>query len=276
MRPLSNLSKPLEDSRSAESGAAMLHKVIHGSADNKPLLIVHGLFGSARNWGVIAKRLSDMRQVVAVDLRNHGQSPWSDRHRYTDMASDLAEVITSHGTPMDVLGHSMGGKSAMTLALTRPELVGRLIVADIAPVAYEHDQSQHIKTMRAVNLTQVKKRSDVTAQLAQHIDDPTLQSFFAQSLDFASGRWRLNLDALERDMPAILGFPEFDTIFSNQTLFLSGAESNYVTQTTRTNIKRLFPNAKFAKIPNTGHWLHAEAPREFEASVRAFLTMSFT
>ena len=83
----------------------MLHKVIHGSADNKPLLIVHGLFGSARNWGVIAKRLSDMRQVVAVDLRNHGQSPWSDRHRYTDMASDLAEVITSHGTPMDVLGH---------------------------------------------------------------------------------------------------------------------------------------------------------------------------
>ena len=253
----------------------MLHRVIHGQTNNPPLLIVHGLFGSGRNWSVIAKRLSDMRQVFAVDLRNHGQSPWSDHHRYIDMAEDLAEVITAHGAPMDVLGHSMGGKAAMTLALTRPELVRRLIVADIAPVAYGHDQTQHIKTMRAVDLTQIKKRADATAQLARDIDDPILQSFFTQSLDIANGRWRLNLDALERHMPEILEFPEFNTTFSNLTLFLSGANSNYVAQTHRPIIKRLFHNSKFAKIPNTGHWLHAEAPRQFEASVRAFLTMTF-
>ena len=154
------------------------------------------------------------------------------------MAEDLAEVITAHGAPMDVLGHSMGGKAAMTLALTHPELVRRLIVADIAPVAYGHDQTQHIKTMRAVDLTQIKKRADATAQLARDIDDPILQSFFTQSLDIANGRWRLNLDALERDMPEILEFPKFDTTFSNLTLFLSGANSNYVAQTHRTIIKR--------------------------------------
>jgi len=276
VRAIPDLSKPITHRRPEEFETAMLHTVVHGRADNPPLLIVHGLFGSARNWGVIAKRLSDMRQVVAVDLRNHGLSPWSDRHRYVDMAEDLAEVIATHDGLMDVLGHSMGGKAAMTLALTRPELVRRLIVADIAPVAYGHDQRQHIRAMRAVDLTQVKKRADATAQLARHINDPMLQSFFTQSLDIATGTWRLNLDALERDMADILQFPALDATFSKPTLFLSGANSNYVTRAHRPTIRRLFPASKFAKIPNTGHWLHAEAPRPFEASVRAFLTMGFT
>ena len=118
----------------------------------------------------------------------------------------------------------MGGKAAMTLALTRPELVRRLIVADIAPVAYGHDQTQHIKTMRAVDLTQIKKRADATAQLARDIDDPILQSFFTQSLDIANGRWRLNLDALERDMPEILEFPEFDTTIFEPDIVSIGCE----------------------------------------------------
>ena len=251
----------------------MLHKVIYGSDDKPPLLIAHGLFGSGRNWGAISKRLSDMRQVLAVDLRNHGLSPWTVRHRYSDMAEDIAEVISAHKAPMDVMGHSMGGKAAMMLALTRPELVHRLVIADIAPVNYGHDQIQYIQNMRKVDLSQVKKRSDVTRQLAKHISDPLLHSFFTQSLDITASAWRLNLNTLEHDMPDILAFPEMDTAFAKPILFLSGTESDYVTPIYRPTIRRLFPKAKFAKIPNAGHWLHVDAPRAVEASVRAFLTM---
>ena len=254
----------------------MLHTVIHGSDDKPPLLIAHGLFGSGRNWGVISNRLSDVRQVLAVDQRNHGLSPWTARHQYSDLAEDLAEVISAHKAPMDVLGHSMGGKSAMMLALTRPELVRRLIVADIAPVNYSHDQSQHIEIMRQVDLSQVKKRSDAKDQLARHISDPLLQSFFTQSLDITAGAWRLNLDTLERDMPDILAFPELDKVFAKPTLFLSGANSDYVTPNYRPTIRRLFSKAKFAKIPNAGHWLHSDAPQALEASIRVFLTMDLS
>ncbi|MCK0149605.1 alpha/beta fold hydrolase [Marivita sp. S6314] len=236
-----------------------------------PLLIVHGLFGSGRNWGVIAKRLSDRGPVTAVDMRNHGDSFWSDAHGYEDMAADLAQVIEAQGGPMDVVGHSMGGKAAMMLALTRPELVGRLLVADIAPVIYGHSQMQFIDAMRAVDLHLVEKRSDASAQLAQSVEDPTLQAFFTQSLDLKQKRWKLNLDALDAEMPKILGFPQVDGSFESPTLFLSGATSDYVTPDHRPQIRALFPKARFAKIPNAGHWLHAEKPREFEASVRAFL-----
>ncbi len=250
----------------------MLNIITHGQPTDKPaLLIVHGLYGSGRNWGVIAKRLSDERQVFAVDQRNHGQSPWFDSHSYTDMAGDLAEVIDEIGGPVDVLGHSMGGKAAMVLALTQPSLINRLIVADIAPVAYGHDQSRFIEAMRAVDLTRVTKRSDAEAQLAPNVDDRTLISFFTQSLDIKGQRWRLNLDTLEAEMPQILGFPDVAGRFDGPTFFLSGANSDYVKSEYRAQIRTLFPAARFAKIPGAGHWLHAEKPREFEASVRVFL-----
>lgn len=250
----------------------MLNTIIHGTPTDKPtLLIVHGLYGSARNWGVIAKRLSDERQVIAVDQRNHGQSPWHDGHSYADMADDLAQVIEDIGGPVDLLGHSMGGKAAMVLALGQPDLVNRLVVADIAPVAYGHSQVQFVEAMRAVDLSRVEKRSDAEAQLAKRVDDKTLQSFFTQSLDVKAKRWRLNLDALEANMADILGFPPVRGQFDGATFFLSGGQSDYVLPEHRATIKALFPKARFARIPQAGHWLHAEKPREFEASVRAFL-----
>jgi pimeloyl-ACP methyl ester carboxylesterase len=250
----------------------MLNLIEHGQPTDVPdLLIVHGLYGSARNWGVIAKRLSDTRRVIAVDQRNHGDSPRADTQSYEDMAGDLSEVISSMRGRADVLGHSMGGKAAMVLALTQPDLVNRLIVADIAPVAYGHSQVQYIEAMRAVDLSQVSKRSDAEAQLARLIDDPTLISFFIQSLDVKEKKWRLNLDVLAQEMPGILSFPEIGGRFEGSTLFLSGAKSDYVQPAHRDRIKTLFPKARFAKIPGAGHWLHAEKPREFEAAVRTWL-----
>lgn len=239
-----------------------------------PLLIVHGLFGSARNWGVIARHLADRRPTLAVDMRNHGQSPRAPTQSYADMAGDLAEVIETIGAPMDVLGHSMGGKAAMQLALTRPDLIRRLVVADIAPVAYSHDQSGHIHAMRGLDLTDLTSRSEADHRLAASIEDPALRAFFLQSLDLKvqPPQWRLNLDVLEAEMPHIVGWPGTPGVFAGPTLFLTGALSHYVRAEHRDAIKAQFPKARFAKLPNAGHWLHAESPRAFEETVQVFLT----
>lgn len=225
-------------------------------------MIAHGLFGSARNWNVIAKRLSDQYFVICPDMRNHGNSPQFDTHSYFDMADDLAALLEG---PSFVVGHSMGGKAAMVLALKHSELVKRLIVADIAPVSYSHSQSQHIDAMRSVDLSTVERRSEAGANF-----DPEVRDFLLQSLDVKEKKWLLNLDVLGAEMPKILGFPEVSGTFEGETLFLSGADSDYVKSEARPVIKELFPNAHFAKLRDAGHWLHAQKPREFEAAVRAF------
>ena len=156
----------------------MLNMIEHGDQTDAPtLLIAHGLYGSARNWGAIAKRLSGARRVVAVDMRNHGTSDWHETHGYEDMAADLAEVIETLGGPVDLLGHSMGGKAAMMLALTRADLVNRLIVADIAPVSYDHSQLQYIEAMQSVDLSQVERRSDAAPLLEAVVDDAFVRIF---------------------------------------------------------------------------------------------------
>lgn len=244
----------------------MLNTVFYDGPKATPLLIAHGLFGSARNWGVIAKRLSEVRPVVAVDMRNHGLSHWFDTQSYGDMAGDLAQVIDQ---PIDVLGHSMGGKAAMVLALEHPHKINRLVVADIAPVAYSHTQMGPIEAMRRVDLNTVTSRTDAKAQLGDL--EPGVPDFLLQSLDMKEKRWRLNLDVLAAEMDKIIGFPDVSGSFEGPTLFLSGGNSDYVKRDDRDMIKSLFPDAKFAKIPGAGHWLHAEKPREFEAAVAAFL-----
>ena len=230
-----------------------------------PLMIAHGLFGSARNWGVISRRLSDRGRVVAVDMRNHGDSFRSDDHSYPAMAGDLAEVIDGQ---WDVLGHSMGGKAAMALALLHPGKVRRLIVADIAPVAYGHSQSHLVEAMRGVDPA-VGSRAEARAQLA--VEDEGVAAFLLQSLDRKEGRWKLNLDVLEREMSRITGWPGIEGRFDGPALFLSGGASDYVRREHRDAILALFPRARFVSLPGVGHWLHAEAPREFEETVRLFL-----
>lgn len=243
-----------------------------------PLLIVHGLFGSGRNWSVIARHLADTRDTITVDLRNHGSSPRAPTQSYPDMAADLAEVIAALQDkapgPVDLLGHSMGGKAAMTLALTHPDLIRRLVVADIAPVAYSHDQTQHITAMRGLDLTGVTTRSEADRRLSPTVPDAALRAFFLQSLDLKSTppQWRINLDVLEAEMPKIVGWPGITGLFPGATLFLSGGDSTYVLPEHRPAIRALFPKARFAKLAGVGHWLHAEKPREFEETIRVFLT----
>jgi esterase len=253
----------------------MLATIRHPAAapDAPTVVIAHGLYGSARNWGVIARRLADRREVVAVDMRNHGDSPRHPTQSYPDMAADLAEVIENLEGPVDLLGHSMGGKAAMQLALTRPELVRRLVIADIAPVAYAHDQTRHARAMAAVDLTRITSRAEADVALAAGVKDPALRAFFLQSLDLRAQppRWKLNLPVLEAEMPHIVGWPGTEDCFDGPTLFLTGADSSYVRPEHRETIRALFPKARFAKIPGAGHWLHAEKPREFEETVRVFL-----
>ncbi len=260
-----------------------------GASARRPLLIAHGLFGSARNWGAIARRLAADRPVLAVDMRNHGTSPWTEGHGYPDLARDLAQVIEAEvieaeaggaeaggagkGGAADVLGHSMGGKAAMALALTRPELLGRLVVADIAPVAYRHTQMPYLIAMRDMELSGLATRSEADARLADRIDDPSIRAFLLQSLDLKADppRWRLNLATLGREMDTILGWPDLTGRFDGPALFLSGGASDYVRPEQRETIRALFPAARFAKIPGAGHWLHAERPRDFATAVAAFL-----
>ena len=250
----------------------MLNMLTHGEHTSRPpLLIAHGLYGSARNWGVIAKRLSDSRQVIAVDMRNHGSSPRTSTHSYPEMAADLAEVIDRIGGPVEVMGHSMGGKAAMVLALTHPEHVNSLTVADIAPVAYAHSQLKYAEAMKGVDLTGITRRSDAQDRLAPVIDDPALVPFFLQSVDVKAAAWVLNLDTLAREMPKIMDFPEVSGRYEGPTLFLTGATSDYVKREDRPTITGLFPKARFVKIPDAGHWLHADKPREFEAALRTWL-----
>ncbi|MGL6211473.1 MAG: alpha/beta fold hydrolase [Paracoccaceae bacterium] len=251
----------------------LTHYPAASEATHPTLVIAHGLFGSARNWGVIARNLACTRDTVAIDQRNHGLSPRAATQSYADMARDLAEVIGTLQGPVDLLGHSMGGKAAMVLALTQPTLIRRLVIADIAPVAYTHDQSPHIDAMRSLDLANLTTRSEADRRLSQTTPDPALRAFFLQSLDLKTTppHWRLNLDVLEAEMPLIVGWPAITGQFPGAALFLSGSESRYVLPDHRPTIRALFPKSRFAKLPGAGHWLHAEKPREFEETVRIFL-----
>lgn len=253
----------------------LLNRITHGNPSALPtLLIGHGLFGSARNWGAIARRMADGRRVVSVDMRNHGDSFRSETHSYPEMAEDLAAVIREEGGPMDVVGHSMGGKAAMALALTHPDLVNRLVVADIAPVCYGHSNRHLVHAMEALALDGLTSRIEADRRLQASVPDPGTRAFLLQSLDLKASPpvWRLNLATLDREMDKITGWPQVGGNYPGPALFLAGADSAYVQPEHREGIKALFPKAVIARIPGAGHWLHADKPREFEAALRAFLT----
>ena len=241
-----------------------------------PIVVAHGLFGSGRNFNTLGRRWAANRRVLLLDMRNHGASPWTDDMGYPEQAGDLADAIHRlAGGRALVLGHSMGGKAAMALALTRPDRVAGLIVADIAPVPYAHTHLPYVQAMREVDLRSVRRRSDADPLLADGVPDPALRAFLLQNLLVEDGtaRWRLNLPVIEREMPTLTGWPESwpQARYDGPTLFLHGAASEYVGPESRPRIAERFPAAEFQAIEGAGHWLHAEKPAEFADAVAGWL-----
>jgi pimeloyl-ACP methyl ester carboxylesterase len=240
-----------------------------------PLVILPGLFGQARNWAAVAKALAPARRVIACDPRNHGDSPWSDRMDYDAMAADLAALI--EGLPAgrtEVLGHSMGGKAAMLLALDRPDLVERLIVADIAPVAYDAAGLRpYVRALREIDPTALGNRKAVDRALAEQVPDAGVRAFLLSNLDRRDGGlvWKPNLAAIDAGLEAISGFPARAATYDGPTLVLAGAKSPYVAADGKAEIARLFPSAEVRQIPGAGHWIHAEAPAATIAELKGFL-----
>ena len=243
-------------------------------SDKTPVLLVHGLFGQARNLGVLARALSRDRKVVSVDMRNHGLSPHDPDHSYPAMAGDLARVIRDHGGRMDVVGHSMGGKAAMWLALTEGDLMRRLVVLDIAPVAYAHSQMKQIDAMEGTEFTACKTRSAADAALSARVEDPGVRAFLLQSLDLRARppEWRLNLPVLRERMADLTGWPGSEGMsWNGPALFLAGALSDYVLPEYEAAVFAAFPEARLERVAGTGHWLHAEKPGEVMEAVVGFL-----
>ncbi len=245
------------------------------AGEGPPLILLHGLFGAGQNWGAIRRALAPRFRVLTPDLRNHGASPQADDMSYAAMAADVAETMDAAGIDRAaVLGHSMGGKVAMTLALTEPDRVERLVVADIAPVRYRPTLRAYVAAMRALPLAPGLTRKDADAALAATIPEAGIRAFLLQSLRFETDppSWRLGLAAIEAAMPAIEDFsPPPGATYGGPTLVMAGARSPYIRAEHHEAFRALFPRAAFATVPDAGHWLHAENPAGFLAALEPFL-----
>jgi pimeloyl-ACP methyl ester carboxylesterase len=256
------------------------------------VVFVHGLFGQGRNWTTIAKGLADRHRVTLLDLPNHGHSPWTDTVDFLDMAGMVAAELERFGEPVTLVGHSMGGKVAMQLALRRPELVRALVVVDIAPVEYpvagartdDPDEEAspfgaYIAAMKAMDLTALRRRDEADAALEAAVPSPMVRSFLLQSLvregmgADGTWRWRLNLDLLERDLERLRDFPlpPAGTHYDGPVLWIAGADSHYVLPEDRPAMVALFPTVRLVRIKNAGHWVHSEQPEVFLETLRRFL-----
>jgi esterase len=242
----------------------------------RPLVILHGLFGSSDNWAAIAPKLAGQFHIFALDLRNHGQSPHSDELTYPMMARDVVEFLDGQGLErVAVLGHSMGGKTTMQLALDFPERVKRLIVADIAPRAYALEYEAYFRGMLALDLKKFKSRLQMEEVLAPAVPNLVIRRFLLKNLGHnpdGSYFWKINLVGIHKNYPHICEAISSGKSYDKPALFLSGGKSNYVSEADRPSILKLFPNARFEIIPQAGHWMHADAPEEFVAKVSQFLS----
>jgi len=252
-----------------------LHYKTYGGG-GAPLVILHGLFGGADNWHGIATRLADCFQVLVPDLRNHGGSPHHAEMSYPLMAGDVAALLADRGWPAAaVLGHSMGGKVAMQLALTRPDLVQKLIVADIAPRAYPPAHREILAAFLALDVASFSTRAEVEAALAGPIPSLNLRRFLLKNLgrgDEGRLEWKMNVTALAGNYPRLLLAVTAPQPFAGPALFLRGDRSEYVLAADEPLIHALFPRAEIRTVAQAGHWLHADAPEEFVRLVREFLS----
>ena len=248
------------------------HKIFgHGP----PLIILHGLFGTLDNWQTLAKRWAEDFTVLIVDQRNHGRSPHTDEHTYALMAQDLQEFMKRNGLPMaHILGHSMGGKTAMQFALHHPDMIDKLVVVDMAPKAYPGGHTTIIKALNAIDPGKLEDRQQADEQLALSIHQKGVRQFLLKNLsrDPAGGyRWKMNLPVLTRHYPDMIVNIDLDDVLEKPALFIRGDQSDYVEDEDILTILDHFPLGRLETISPAGHWVHAEQPDRLYQLVRDFL-----
>lgn len=249
------------------------HKV---SGQGEPIILVHGLFGSLENLGMVARGLADQYEVHSLDVRNHGRSPHSDVHTYDAITADIIGYMDNCGlSQCHFLGHSMGGKAAMHLALNFPERVNKLIVADIAPVQYEPHHNEIFDGLLSLQLDELTSRTEADKQLAKTVKELPVRQFLLKNLVKSGSTgfaWRMNLQSLCRNYHHIMAGQTSENMFEGDVLFIAGGRSNYVQSQHRDHVLKLFPNTSMKIIPDTGHWLHAEKTDLFVKLCERFLT----
>lgn len=266
---------------SSPGEAEQLNSTTIGEDGAPTVVFLHGLFGQGRNFTQVAKALAPAFRSVLVDLPNHGRSPWTDTADYEVVAEAVAEFLAAgpaaHG-PVHLVGHSMGGKVAMVVALTRPELVERLVVVDISPTTSRGaGEFEHLlDSLAGLDLAALERRSDADEQLRDAIDDERVRGFLLQNLRSGAGSaggfaWQANLELLRRDLPAIGGFPQVDATFDHPVLWLAGERSPYVRPEHAETMRALFPRTTLVTVKGAGHWVHSEQPEAFVSALRVFL-----
>jgi len=240
----------------------------------KPLVILHGLFGSADNWMSIAKGLEENFTLYLLDQRNHGDSPHSDIWDYKAMSEDLKEFMEAEGLQKaSFLGHSMGGKTVMKFALTYPEMVDKLVVADIAPRPYPVHHQTILEGLNAVDIKNLASRKEAEDKLAEYIPERGVRQFLLKNLTRKEGAfvWKVNLPVITEKIENVGETITSDRPFTGPVLFMGGANSDYIKSSDKEEIAALFPDNHIIHIKNTGHWLHAEQPEAVVATLKTFL-----
>ncbi|WP_439102922.1 alpha/beta fold hydrolase [Congregibacter sp.] len=269
---VTNLAANEEQSECEASSAAGLHASVRG--EGEPVVLLHGLFGMGSNLGSLARALAPSFEVHQLDLPNHGRSPWQAHSSLDDLADSIAGYIKSEDLgPVTLVGHSLGGKVAMQLALTQPEAVSALVVADIAPVIYPSSHDAVFSALAAVELAKPRSRAEAGDIMGKLLKEPALIPFLSLSLrrnEEGVYVWRFNVRALRENYSAFRE-PPGGAPCNRPALFVYGLNSSYVDEAGKLAALGLFPAAQFAGIADTGHWLHAEKPVEFNAAVLGFL-----
>ena len=246
-----------------------------GDPHHAPLIILHGFFASSRNWRQVAQKLAGRFHVYVPDMRNHGASPHHPLMDYPAMTADVLHFMDERGlTTVSLLGHSMGGKIAMWLALTFPNRLEKLVVADIAPVSYPHNFDATVLALKALPLAEISNRKQAETLLAPGIPELSYRQFLLQNLVLQDGKyvWRVDLAIFHRAAPHIAAFPATgqDAAFTGQALFIAGGDSDYIKPD---DLKSLFPKAAFSAIEGAGHLLHVQQPAAFLARVEDFFSV---
>lgn len=253
-----------------------LNLAFESVGNGPPLLVLHGLFGSGSNWRSIARQLAATNSVHSVDLRNHGASPWADSMDYSEMADDVLQLMERLALKeAAVLGHSMGGKTAMALALRHPRRVSRLFVVDIAPVSYADTLTPFAEAMRSADVLAAASRAEVQGRLQQAVPDPGLVPFLMQNLVMHNDHfdWRINLIGIGAAMPQLCSFPTdlLGERFERPLTVIAGANSEYVAQREGDAFRPMFSQVEIEVIRDAGHWVHADQPAAFLACVKQAL-----